>query len=74
MILGSAYDNNLLCIAEKEVFVVDAVADALLAAMDRAGAVRLDSRDFRRSQQQPPQPGRIQAMIGQSRYHTAQFT
>ncbi len=46
MILGSAYDNNLLCIAEKEVFVVEDVADALLAAMDRAGAVRLNGREI----------------------------
>ncbi len=46
MILGAAYDNNLLCIAEKEVFVVDEVADALLAAMERAGAVRLNQREI----------------------------
>jgi len=35
----------LLCIAEKEVFVVAAVFDAMLAAMDRAGAVRLNARE-----------------------------
>src|SRR3984957_14231715 len=46
MITGGAYDNNLLCIAEKEVFVVDQVADALLDAMQRAGAVRLDDREI----------------------------
>ena len=40
---GAAYDNNLLCIAEKEVFVVDQVFDAMLAAMEQAGAVRLSS-------------------------------
>ena len=40
-IQGGAYDNNLLCIGEKEVFVVASVFDKLLAAMDRAGAVRL---------------------------------
>ncbi len=38
---GASYDNNLLCISEKEVFVVDKVFDALLQAMERAGAVRL---------------------------------
>ncbi len=43
MIQGAAYDNNLLCIAEKEVFVVDQVFDQLLNAMERAGAVRLDA-------------------------------
>src|SRR4026208_1347486 len=45
IIQGGAYDNNLLCIAEKEVFVVASVFDALLAAMDRAGAVRLNARE-----------------------------
>ncbi len=45
IILGAAYDNNLLCIAEKQVFVVDRVFDAALAAMERAGAVRLNARE-----------------------------
>jgi aldehyde dehydrogenase len=42
---GAAYDNNLLCIAEKEVFVVASVFDAMLAAMERAGAVKLTPRE-----------------------------
>ncbi len=46
MIQGAAYDNNLLCIAEKEVFVVASVFDAMMAAMERAGAVRLNSREI----------------------------
>ncbi len=41
IIQGAAYDNNLLCIAEKEVFVVQSVFAAMLAAMQNAGAVRL---------------------------------
>jgi aldehyde dehydrogenase len=41
IIQGAAYDNNLLCIGEKEVFVVDAVADGLMKALQGAGAVRL---------------------------------
>jgi aldehyde dehydrogenase len=45
IIRGGAYDNNLLCIGEKQVFVVGQVFDAMLAAMDRAGAVRLNSRE-----------------------------
>ena len=45
IIQGGAYDNNLLCIAEKEVFVVAQVFDALMAAMERAGAVRLNARE-----------------------------
>lgn len=46
MIQGAAYDNNLLCIAEKEVFVVESVFDQMLQAMERAGAVRLNSREI----------------------------
>jgi aldehyde dehydrogenase len=42
IIQGGAYDNNLLCIAEKEVFVVNSVFDAMLSAMERAGAVPLN--------------------------------
>jgi acyl-CoA reductase-like NAD-dependent aldehyde dehydrogenase len=45
IILGGAYDNNLLCIAEKEVFVVAKAFDAMMAAMERAGAVRLGARE-----------------------------
>jgi aldehyde dehydrogenase len=45
MIQGASYDNNLLCIAEKEVFVVAEVFDAMLTAMERAGAVRLNARE-----------------------------
>jgi aldehyde dehydrogenase len=45
IIAGAAYDNNLLCISEKEVFVVEQVFDALMAAMDRAGAVRLNAHE-----------------------------
>jgi aldehyde dehydrogenase len=43
IIKGAAYDNNLLCIGEKEVFAVAAIFDELMDAMTRAGAVRLDA-------------------------------
>jgi aldehyde dehydrogenase len=46
IIQGASYDNNLLCIGEKEVFVVEAVADKLIAALKRAGAVQLDARQI----------------------------
>jgi aldehyde dehydrogenase len=46
IIQGGAYDNNLLCIAEKEVFVVGSVFDQMMAAMERAGAVRLNSHEI----------------------------
>jgi len=42
IIYGAAYDNNLLCIAEKQVFVVASVFDRMMAAMERAGAMRLN--------------------------------
>jgi len=41
IIAGAAYDNNLLCIGEKQVFVVAEVFDRMMAAMERAGALRL---------------------------------
>jgi len=45
IVQGASYDNNLLCIAEKEVFVVGETFDAMMDAMDRAGAVRLNSQE-----------------------------
>ncbi|MDR3110382.1 MAG: aldehyde dehydrogenase EutE [Planctomycetaceae bacterium] len=44
IIAGAAYDNNLLCIAEKEVFVVESVFEVMMKAMERAGAVRLNAQ------------------------------
>lgn len=46
IIQGAAYDNNLLCIGEKQVFVVQQVFDAMMAAMERAGAVRLNPAEI----------------------------
>ncbi|HVM50365.1 MAG TPA: aldehyde dehydrogenase family protein [Candidatus Acidoferrum sp.] len=42
IIQGAAYDNNLLCIGEKEVFALESIADKLMAEMEKAGAVRLN--------------------------------
>jgi aldehyde dehydrogenase len=42
VIEGGSFDNNLLCIGEKEIFVVKSIADAFIAAMKRAGAFQLD--------------------------------
>ena len=47
IIQGGAYDNNLLCVAEKQVFAVEKIFDALMSAMERAGAVRLNSEEIR---------------------------
>ncbi len=46
IVQGASYDNNLLCISEKEVFVVDRVFDQMMAAMERAGAVKLNSKEI----------------------------
>jgi aldehyde dehydrogenase len=43
IIAGASFDNNLLCIGEKEIFVVASVANAFIEAMRRAGAYQLDS-------------------------------
>jgi aldehyde dehydrogenase len=43
IVAGAAYDNNLLCIGEKEVFAVAAIFDELCEAMSRYKAVRLEA-------------------------------
>src|SRR4051812_25686791 len=43
IVLGGAYDNNLLCIGEKEVFAVAEIFDELCAAMSRNKAVKLSA-------------------------------
>ncbi len=43
IIKGASYDNNLLCIGEKEVFALDNIADKLMSEMEKNGAVRLNS-------------------------------
>jgi aldehyde dehydrogenase len=48
IILGAAYDNNLLCIGEKEVFALESVADQLMAEMENNGAVRLNPAQLER--------------------------
>jgi aldehyde dehydrogenase len=46
IIQGASYDNNLLCIGEKEVFVVASVADKLMDALRKAGAVQLNAQQI----------------------------
>lgn len=41
IIEGASYDNNLLCLSEKEAFIVAEVYDAFMDAMAKAGAYRL---------------------------------
>ncbi len=48
IIAGAIFDNNLLCIGEKEVFVVESVFDQMMDAMRRAGAMELNSQQVQR--------------------------
>ena len=46
IITGASFDNNLLCIAEKELFVIDSVADHLIFHMLNEGAYMLDQQQL----------------------------
>jgi aldehyde dehydrogenase len=48
IILGGAFDNNLLCIGEKEVFVVAPVFREFMRAMHQAGGFELDKAAIER--------------------------
>ena len=48
IIAGASFDNNLLCIGEKQVFVLDHIADKLMAEMANAGAFKLNSGQIER--------------------------
>jgi aldehyde dehydrogenase len=48
IIEGAAFDNNLLCIGEKEVFALDRIADKLMTEMESNGAVRLNGAQLER--------------------------
>ena len=43
---GASFDNNLLCIAEKEVFAFENIFDALIREMENAGAYRVSGEDI----------------------------
>ena len=43
IIAGASFDNNLLCIGEKQVFVLDHIADQLMQKMSENGAVKLNA-------------------------------
>ncbi len=46
IIKGASFDNNLPCIAEKECFVFDSVADSLIRNMQKNGAYLLKGADI----------------------------
>ncbi|PAW83518.1 MAG: aldehyde dehydrogenase EutE [Pedosphaera sp. Tous-C6FEB] len=43
IIQGASFDNNLLCIGEKEVFALDRIADKLMSQMEQNGALKLSN-------------------------------
>lgn len=46
ILLGASFDNNLLCLAEKEVFVLDSVAQQLIDGMVKEGAYLLSAHEL----------------------------
>ena len=46
IVKGAAYDNNLLCIGEKEVFAVDSIFNQLMDAVGWHGGYRLDAKQI----------------------------
>jgi aldehyde dehydrogenase len=44
IVAGAAYDNNLLCIGEKEVFAVNSIFDKLMEAIGRQGGYCLNAQ------------------------------
>ncbi len=47
VVLGASFDNNIICIVEKELFVVESVADALKKVMLRSGAFEMSNKQLR---------------------------
>ncbi|MGQ9585257.1 MAG: aldehyde dehydrogenase family protein [Anaerolineae bacterium] len=48
IVQGASFDNNLVCVLEKEIIAVDAIADPLKEAMGRHGAVEIPSWQLNR--------------------------
>lgn len=64
IVFGGGFDNNVICTDEKEIFVVDRVADQLKSAMLAHGAVEVPSHRLRALEQvifkemgEPRKPG-----------------
>ena len=52
IIEGASFDNNILCIAEKEVFVTEPAFDEFMQMMAKFGAVRLDDSQMNNLERQ----------------------
>lgn len=74
IIKGASFDNNIICIDEKELIVVDAVADRLIAALRGQGCRILSQDEITRLEKvifsEPMKPGKHtglnEKMIGQN--------
>ncbi|HBA84239.1 MAG TPA: aldehyde dehydrogenase EutE [Verrucomicrobia bacterium] len=51
IVLGASFDNNIICVEEKEVIVVASVADALLKAMTHYGAALIEKSNLSKVEQ-----------------------
>lgn len=47
IVRGASLDNNIVCIAEKEIIAVDSIASELVRQLQRKGALLLDARQTR---------------------------
>jgi len=68
IIAGAAFDNNVLCIGEKEVFVVDSVADALKREMVQRGCIELNAAQIEElaAQAFERKPGAAHAVVNRN--------
>jgi acyl-CoA reductase-like NAD-dependent aldehyde dehydrogenase len=74
IIKGASFDNNIICIDEKELIVVDAVADRLIAALRGLGCRILSQDELTRLEKvifsEPMKPGKHtglnKKMVGQN--------
>jgi aldehyde dehydrogenase len=48
IVAGAAFDNNLLCIGEKQVFAVESIFDKLMSKMEKAGGYILNAEQIER--------------------------
>lgn len=51
IVRGASLDNNIVCIAEKEIIAVDSIADELLRQLGKRGALVLDARQTKAVEQ-----------------------
>jgi len=48
IVKGASFDNNIICVLEKEILAVESIADRLKAVMMQRGAVEIDARQLER--------------------------